>query len=108
MYVSEIIVGRSLGISTPKRRGIGKDSCLTVYCVVAYLRKLPSQVLGLNIRINYTAQVPGLKNCKAESGLSLALFMARISANYVHHPAAPYDFAVFTDSSDAGAYFHNL
>jgi len=44
----------------------------------------------------------------AETALSLPLFMTRITAHDVHHPAAAYDFAVFTDSPDAGTYFHGL
>ena len=44
----------------------------------------------------------------AATVLSLPLFMARITAHYVNHPAAAYDFAMFTYSPDAGTYFHDL
>ncbi len=44
----------------------------------------------------------------AKTALSLPLFMARITAHYVYHPAAAYDFAMFTYSPDAGTYFHIL
>jgi hypothetical protein len=44
----------------------------------------------------------------AETALSLPLFMARITTHHVNHPAAAYDFAMLTDSADAGTYFHDL
>jgi hypothetical protein len=83
MYWSEITVRLSLGISTPRIRGIRSFS----------LRLVQHEARAVD---------------SISLSLTLALLVAGVGANHVHFALAAHNLAVFTDSLDTRSHFHDF